>query len=269
MSSEPKFIFKGEADLTSLWEIIKALRGEKGCPWDKKQTPETLKKYLLEETYELLSAISDGHKEELKEEFGDLLFIVLFLLYIYQEKNIFTLKEVVYLTYQKMIRRHPHVFGEAIASSAEEVLSQWQKIKKEEGKGSSILGNIPKIMPALQRAYRLGERAARINFDWPSPKEVVEKLKEELSELESALTLEESKENLELEIGDLLFTVANLSRKLEINPEEALHKALDKFEKRFKDMEELLKKDGLSLGELPMEVLDRYWEKIKENEKNS
>ncbi|NAZ30880.1 MAG: nucleoside triphosphate pyrophosphohydrolase, partial [Caldimicrobium sp.] len=140
MPSPPKFSFEKPADLSSLWELIKALRGEDGCPWDKKQTPETLKKYLLEETYEVLSALSEGNLEELREEFGDLLFILLFIIYLFEERGDFTLRDVVYLNFQKMIRRHPHVFGDAVAKSAEEVLAQWQRIKKEEGKEDSVLG---------------------------------------------------------------------------------------------------------------------------------
>ncbi|MFN3406885.1 MAG: MazG family protein, partial [Caldimicrobium sp.] len=173
MSNKVKFSFKTQADLSSLYEIIKILRGERGCPWDKKQTPQTLKKYLLEETYEALEAIDKENIKEICEELGDLLFVVLFIIYLYEEKQNFTLKEVVLLTFNKMIRRHPHVFGEESAKNAEEVIKNWQKIKEKEGKDGSVLGNIPKSLPGLQRAFRLGERASRIGFDWGSAREVL------------------------------------------------------------------------------------------------
>ena len=268
MPSPPKFSFEKPADLSSLWELIKALRGEDGCPWDKKQTPETLKKYLLEETYEVLSALSEGNLEELREEFGDLLFILLFIIYLFEERGDFTLRDVVYLNFQKMIRRHPHVFGDAVAKSAEEVLAQWQRIKKEEGKEDSVLGNIPKILPALQRAFRIGERASRVGFDWEKAEDILVKLREETAELEREIKEGKDKEKLELEIGDLLFTVANLSRKLGINPEEALHKTLAKFERRFKEMERLIKERGLKIEDLTLEELDKFWEEVKALEKD-
>ncbi len=268
MPIPPKFIYEKPADLSSLWELISALRGEDGCPWDKKQTPESLKKYLLEETYEVLSALSEGKQEELREEFGDLLFILLFIIYLFEERGEFTLRDVVYLTFQKMIRRHPHVFGDAEARSAEEVLTQWQRIKKEEGKEDSVLGNIPKILPALQRAFRIGERASRVGFDWESAYNVLEKVKEEFSELEKEIRSGQSKEKLELEIGDILFTIANLSRKLGVNPEEALHKTLAKFERRFKKMESLIKERGLKMEELSIAQLDKFWEEVKALDEN-
>lgn len=252
-------------DFFTLWEIIKALRGEKGCPWDKKQTPETLKKYLLEETYEVLEAIEKGEPREIQEELGDLLFLVLFIIYLYCEAKIFNLEELLYFTSQKMIQRHPHVFGEKKVKSAEEVVANWQKIKEKEGKGSSILGNIPKSLPALQRAYRLGERASKVGFDWEKPEEVLCKLEEEIKEIKEILNTF-SNEKLKEEIGDLLFTVANFSRKLNLNPEEALKVALDKFEKRFKLLENEVKKRNLKWESLSIKELDTIWEEIKAKE---
>lgn len=262
MSKEPTFTFRTKADLSSLYEIISHLRGERGCPWDKKQTPLTLKKYLLEETYEVLEAIDKEKPEDLREELGDLLFILLFIIYLYEEKNLFNLEDLVYLTFKKMIRRHPHVFGEVTAQSAEEVIQNWQKIKEGEGKENSVLGNIPKSLPALQRAYRLGERASRVGFDWKTPQEVIPKIYEEIREIEESFKNKE-KEKIKEEIGDLLFTLANFSRKLEINPEEALHIALTKFEKRFKELEREIKSQGKSFEDFALEDLDKIWEKIK------
>ncbi len=268
MPKKPDFQFNTKADFSSLYEIIETLRGEGGCPWDRKQTPETLKKYLIEEAYEAYEAISKGLANEVKEELGDLLFLLLFIVYLYEEKGDFTLRDLLYLTFQKMIRRHPHVFGEEVAKSAEDVLSKWQKIKEREGKSDSVLGNIPRSLPALQRAYRIGERAGRVGFDWKNPEDLFPKLEEEIKELKEALGKGE-KEKISEELGDLLFTVANLSRKLGINPEEALKATLDKFERRFKEMEKIVKEKGLSLENLSLEEMDLLWEKIKEKENDS
>ncbi|WP_028840544.1 nucleoside triphosphate pyrophosphohydrolase [Thermodesulfobacterium hveragerdense] len=251
-----------EVSFETLREIVKTLRGENGCPWDREQTPQTLKKYLIEETYELIEAIEKEKDEEVREELGDLLFLLIFILYLYEEKNAFSYKDLFYYTAQKMIKRHPHVFGDEVAKTAEEVLKNWQRIKKEEGKSSSVLGNIPKSLPALQRAFRLGERAARVGFDWEKPEEVLNKLKEEAEELKEAIQKGE-KEALKEEIGDLLFTIANLSRKLNINPEEALKVALEKFENRFKRLEEVVEKRGLSWKDLNLTQLDQIWEEVK------
>lgn len=255
-------IEKNQANFETLWEIIKTLRGEKGCPWDKKQTPHTLKKYLIEEAYEVLEAIEKGNPEEIREELGDLLFLTIFIIYLYEEMKFFSCNDLFYFTAQKMIKRHPHVFGNEVAKTAEEVLEKWQKIKKEEGKESSILGNIPKSLPSLQRAFRLGERASRVGFDWRQPEEVLDKIIEEIEEIKEILQKEE-KERLKEEIGDLLFSVANFSRKLNINPEEALKKALEKFEERFKILEKEVEKKGFSWNELTIEDLDKIWEEIK------
>lgn len=253
---------KEKIDFYTLWEIIKALRGERGCPWDKKQTPQTLKKYLIEETYEVLEAIDKGNPEEIRDELGDLLFIILFIIYLYEEKSLFSLKDLLYFTAKKMIRRHPHVFGEEMAKSAEEVIYKWQKIKKEEKKESSVLGNIPKSLPALQRAFRLGERASRVGFDWEKGEDVLEKIKEEIEEIKNLLNTS-FKEKLKEEIGDLLFSIANFSRKLDINPEEALKLALTKFENRFKLLEKEIEKRGLLWENLSIKELDQIWEEIK------
>ncbi len=251
-----------KASLETLWEIVKTLRGDNGCPWDKQQTPQSLKKYLLEETYEVLEAIDKNDISEIREELGDLLFLLVFIIYLYEEAGLFTLKDLFYFTAQKMIRRHPHVFGNEVAKTAEEVLIKWQKIKKEEGKSSSVLGNIPKSLPALQRAFRLGERAGRVGFDWEKAEDVLEKVQEEIEEIKSAIKTS-SEDKLKEEIGDLLFTVANFSRKLDINPEEALRLALDKFENRFKLLEKEIKNRGLSWNELTIKDLDKIWEEIK------
>lgn len=256
---------KTEADLTSLYEIIKELRGEKGCPWDREQTPQSLKKYLIEECYEVLEAIDREDAEEVKEELGDILFLVLFMIFLYEERGAFTLKELIDFTCNKMISRHPHVFGEKRALTAEEVVRQWQSLKAKEGKEDSVLGNIPKSIPSLQRAYRIGERAGRVGFDWGRAEEVIEKIYEEIREIEEALQGSSSKA-LKEEIGDLLFSIANLSRKLNINPEEALRVSVDKFEKRFKKMEKKIKERGKKFEDLTLKELDEIWESLKDEE---
>jgi len=262
MGRSLRFKYHTEGDLSSLFELIKELRGESGCPWDKKQTPETLKKYLLEEAYEAIEAIDQGEPKAVMEELGDLLFLILFIVYIYQERGEFSLKELVEKTFNKMVSRHPHVFGEESAKSAEEVLKRWQVLKAKEGKSPSILGDLPKSLPALQRAYRLGERAGRIGFDWKDPKEVFAKIYEELKEVEMALN-DKRGEQLKEELGDLLFSIANLSRKLNINPEEALRGALIKFENRFKRMESFVKEQGKRLEDMTLEEMDKIWETLK------
>ncbi|MCS7150754.1 MAG: nucleoside triphosphate pyrophosphohydrolase [Caldimicrobium sp.] len=267
MGETLKFYFNTKGDLSSLIDIIEVLRGERGCPWDKKQTPQTLKKYLLEECYEVLEALDREDQEEIKEELGDLLFILLFIIFLYEEKGAFKLKDLLFLTFNKMISRHPHVFGEASASDAEEVVRQWQRIKEKEGKGESVLGNIPRGMPSLQKAYRVGERAARVGFDWQKAEDVLDKIYEELREIKEVLH-SSSTEKLSEEIGDLLFSVANFARKLKINPEEALKEAVNKFESRFKKMESMVKRQGKSLEEMTLEEMDEIWNNLK-NEENA
>jgi len=261
----------GEA-FQKLVEIVVRLRGPEGCPWDRKQTPQSLKKSLGEEAYGAYEAIQQEDPKEVREELGDLLFLILMVAYIYQEKGLFSLQEMLALCAEKMIRRHPHVFGEERAQSAEEVLARWQAIKETEARGkkaeSSVLGNLPKSLPALQLAFRLGERASRVGFDWSSPEEVLPKLKEEWKEMEKALH-SGSREKLEEEIGDFLFTVANLSRKLGINPEEALKKSLEKFRRRFIAMEEIFRTQGKDLRTVSLSEMDAVWEDLKVHEKTS
>jgi len=249
-----------------LVEIVARLRAPDGCPWDRKQTPQTLKKYVLEEAYEVSEAIDQGEPLLVCEEIGDLLFLLVFLGYLYEEAGAFRLADMLKLCAEKMIRRHPHVFGERKLSEAEEVISQWQKIKEKEaqakGKSSSVLGDLPKNLPALQRAFRLGERASRVGFDWESAEDLFPKLQEEMAELSEAVERQEKEEIFE-ELGDLLFTVANLSRKLGINPEEALKAANEKFERRFRELESRLRTQGKDLKDVPLSEMDALWEEIK------
>ncbi len=249
-----------------LVEIVARLRAPDGCPWDRKQTPETLKKYVLEEAYEVVEAIERGEDLLICEEIGDLLFLLIFLGYLFEEAKRFSLADILTLCAEKMIRRHPHVFGERKLSEAEEVIAQWQKIKekeaKEKGKTSSVLGDLPRTLPALQRAFRLGERASRVGFDWKKAEDLFPKLEEEIEELKEALSSSDKGQITE-EIGDLLFTVANLARKLGVNPEEALARANQKFEDRFRTLEKRLKEAGKDLSQVNLAEMDALWEEIK------
>ncbi len=252
-----------------LVEIVARLRAPDGCPWDRKQTPESLKKYVLEEAYEVTEAIERKEPLLVCEEIGDLLFLLIFLAYLYEEAGVFHLSDVLTLCAEKMIRRHPHVFGERKLTAAEEVISQWQKIKekeaREKGKKASILGDLPKNLPALQRAFRLGERAGRVGFDWENPKDLLAKVQEETGELLRALGDKDEVAIFE-ELGDLLFTMANLARKLGVNPEEALKAANEKFEKRFRKMEIHFKNQGRDLKEVSLSEMDAVWEEIKKGD---
>jgi len=252
-----------------LCAIMRALRAPNGCPWDKVQTPESIKKYLLEETYELLEAIDNNDPPNVMEEAGDLLFLLIFLVCMYEEKGLFTFSELLFQTGNKMIRRHPHVFGDEMANDAEQVISKWRNIKKEEdkekGRKYSVLGHLPLSLPALQRAYRIGERASRIGFDWEEAKFVFDKLSEEEAELKEAIDSKDKKA-IKHEMGDVLFAFANLSRLLDINPEEALSETVKRFETRFHFMEDMAQKKGIKLDKLDIDELEALWQQAKKEE---
>ncbi|OCC14342.1 Nucleoside triphosphate pyrophosphohydrolase MazG [Dissulfuribacter thermophilus] len=254
--------------INKLWEIIRTLRAPDGCPWDREQTPQSVKKYLLEETCELLDAIDSGSSHEVKEELGDLLFMLLFLAFMYEEQEEGFLEGAVSHVRDKMIRRHPHIFGVTTVSSANEVKQNWQAIKAEEakskGKRPSVLGEIPRSLPSLQRAYRLGERASRVGFDWKDVKGVMEKFEEERLEFEKALATA-NRDHVEEELGDILFTIANLARHLGINPEEALFKTTRRFEDRFKRMEDEFRKKDIDLEDADIELMDEVWARVKKD----
>ncbi len=255
-----------------LCAIMRALRSPNGCPWDKEQTPKSLKKYILEEAYELLEAIDNDDNQNIMEEVGDLLFLLIFLVCIYEEEKIFNFSELLFQTGNKMIRRHPHVFGNDMASDAEQVISKWRNIKKEEdkekGRKYSILGHLPLSLPALQRAYRIGERASRIGFDWENAIPVFDKLKEEEEELKEAIRSDDS-DAIKQELGDVLFVVANISRLLGINPEEALSETVKKFESRFHFMEDMAQKRGIMLDTLSIDELESLWQEAKNQESHN
>jgi tetrapyrrole methylase family protein/MazG family protein len=245
------------------------LRGENGCPWDKAQTPETLKQFLLEETFEVIDAIDKSDPKELSEELGDLLLQIVFLSRIGEERGEFKFNDVVQIICEKMIRRHPHIFGEKRLESAEEVLKHWEEIKKEEkevGSYAETMDKIPESFPALMRAYKVQEKAARVGFDWENVDGALGKVYEELNELKEVYKGIDRGKIME-EIGDLLFAMVNVARFLGVNPELALRGATNKFIRRFKYVEEEASKMGKKLQEMTLKDMDRLWDKGKIQEK--
>jgi tetrapyrrole methylase family protein / MazG family protein len=254
----------------SLVAIMERLRSEKGCPWDREQTRESLKPYLIEETYEVLEALDKDEPEKIKEELGDLLFQILFHAQVAREQGEFDINDVITSNIEKMIHRHPHVFADKSVSSSKEVLVNWEEIKKNETKNrhrKSILDGVPAPLPALLKAHRIQEKAARVGFDWDDIKDVISKVDEELGELKKAVS-EKNKKHIEEEIGDLIFAVVNLSRFVKVNPEEALRKCIDKFKKRFNQIETELSKNGKKLKDTSLEDMDEIWNRAKKK-KNS
>ncbi len=244
--------------------IMRTLRSEQGCMWDRKQTHESLKPYLIEEAYEVLAAIDQHSTEGVREELGDVLFQVIFHAQLAAEQGSFDIYDILDSSIEKMTRRHPHVFGDTKLSNTKEILANWERIKQAEKKQSaaSALEGVPHELPALLRAHRLQEKAARVGFDHTSLKQVFAKLEEELAEFEEALKAE-NPAHMEDELGDLLFCLVNVARFIEINPEEALRKTIMKFIKRFRYLEERVVNAGKSLNEVSLEELDRLWEEAK------
>jgi MazG family protein len=251
------------------------LRAPGGCPWDREQTHETLRTYLIEETYEVLDAIESGSREELAEELGDLLLQVLFHADLAREANTFDLGDVITGIHDKMIRRHPHVFGNVKAETSGEVLKNWAQIKAQEKRAlqvsseetkSSILDGVPRSLPALLEAFQISRRAAKVGFDWEDVGGIFEKIDEEVAELKKALSpLDRSA--VEEELGDLLFTVVNLSRFLGLDPEVTLKKSNQKFKQRFIEMEREAVIQTLDLSKLSKEELEALWRAAKHKAK--
>jgi MazG family protein len=249
-----------------LVKILDTLRGKSGCPWDKEQDEQSISNYFLEEVYEALDAILSGDKPSIAEELGDVLMEVVFLARIYKERKTFTISDVLENINQKMIRRHPHVFGDKTIASSSEVLDVWNLGKEQEKKRQSLFDGIVKLAPTLHSAYQIGLRVSSYGFDWDNPSDALEKVKEEVSELENAMNLG-AKEHIFQEIGDAFFALSNVSRKLGVNPEIALKKANEKFMMRFESLEKELTEKGKNLGEASLEEMDEIWEQIKEREK--
>lgn len=251
-----------EKTFDDIISLSRRLRAPGGCPWDRAQTLESLRPYVLEEAYEVIQAIEGGNDAELIEELGDFLFQVVFISQIAHEEERFDTGDVIRELHDKLVRRHPHVFGEKKARNPEEALKTWNSIKLKEKTKPPPLDEIPRAMPSLLRAQRVGEKASRRGFDWPGAWEVVRKIREELAELESALKCEDSEE-AGREWGDLVFTAANLARHLGIDAETAAHSAVEKFLKRFSLLEQNLEARGKSIPDLSAEEIDALWEEVK------
>lgn len=254
-------------EFSRLVEIMAKLRAPGGCPWDRSQSREDLKTYLVEETYEVLDAIDSGCTEKLKEELGDLLLQIVFHAEIADEEKAFDIEDVCRAINEKLIRRHPHVFGDVKAETPDIVLKNWETIKKGEKEGKSALGGVPKVLPALLKAYRLQEKAARVGFDWEETRQVEAKVDEELAELREAVDSGD-KSKIREEMGDLLFAIVNLSRFLKLDPEDTLQAANEKFIRRFKAVEKSAADDGRDLHGMSLAEMDQLWEEAKKKERS-
>jgi len=271
-----------------LVDTVARLRAPDGCPWDREQTIETLRPFVLEETYEVLEAIDQGDRAALREEIGDLIFEGVLLAQVCAEAGSFTVTDSLESIADKLVRRHPHVFGDATrAKTADEVLGRWEEAKARERAATpagktpkTILGGVPRALPALLRAHEMGTRAAAVGFDWERTTDVLEKIEEEVAELREATerftdgqspagTAEAAgrhRRQIEEEMGDLLFAIANLSRKLGVEPEAALRQADDKFARRFTELERRFASRGESLPQADLARMEEEWERVKETE---
>jgi tetrapyrrole methylase family protein/MazG family protein len=245
--------------------LMAKLRSPEGCPWDRKQTPESLKPFLIEECYEVIDALDEGSPDKVREELGDLLFQIIFHARIAEEQGQFTIRDVIASNIEKMIRRHPHVYGDARLNTDREVLANWEEIKKKE-KGyedrKSILEGVPKHLPSLLRAHSLQERAARVGFDWSRIDEALPKLDEEMAEFKESLGRKDA-EGIEEELGDIFFMLVNISRFLGVNPEDALRKTISKFIQRFRYIEEHAADADRSLNDMSLDEMEKLWQKSK------
>lgn len=250
-----------ESSLNRLREIVARLRAPDGCPWDREQTHSSLRGALIEECYEVIDAIERADDLNLREELGDLLLHVVMHAQMADEREAFSLEEVAAEICAKMIRRHPHVFGDKLAGDSDAVLRQWEQIKRaEKGVGAGVLDSLPASMPALLRAQNAQKKAARVGFDWPDVEPVFEKMQEEIEEVRSALAAGDAKA-VEDEVGDILFTAVNLARKLHVDAESTLAAATNRFIRRFQAVESEL--GDRKMEETPLKELDVIWDRIK------
>lgn len=257
---------KNNRDFAKLVEIMRILRGENGCPWDKEQNHKSLRQHLIEEAYEVIETIDQGKYKELPEELGDVLLQVVFHAQMAAERGDFTIEDVIQAINEKLLRRHPHVFGDAVIRSADEQITHWENLKKsQEGKKSAIDG-VPKELPALLRAYRMQGKAATVGFDWGEIAPVWEKVQEEIQELKEAFD-KGSRDGIEDELGDLLFSIVNLSRFLKANPEDALRRTIEKFYTRFIKIEETFAEQERDMRQASLEEMDEIWNRIKAESK--
>jgi MazG family protein len=259
-------------EFARLVDIVATLRSPEGCPWDREQTVDSLKPFVLEETYEVIDANDRHDHASLREELGDFLFEAVFVAQLESEAGHFTVADALTGISEKLVRRHPHVFAREAGEPAlkpDEVVTRWEQIKAQERGGSAapktLLGGVPAALPALLRAYQIGLRARSVGFDWSRPADVVDKIQEEVDELREVVNTGAATdhERAEEEMGDLLFSIANLSRQLGIEPETALRKANDKFTRRFGTMERAIKDSDRTMSEMSIEQLEREWQRAK------
>jgi MazG family protein len=245
-----------------LCEIVAQLRAPGGCPWDREQTHESLLPALIEEAYEVAGAVRAEDDANVREELGDLLLLIIMHAEIAREAGLFNIDNVIADVTEKLIRRHPHVFGKSDARDSGAVLKQWESIKRAEKTGRHYLDGLPAALPALMRAQKAQSKAARVNFDWSELRDVIAKIEEELAETKSAIASED-RQAIEDEIGDLLFAVVNLARKCKLDAESALQTATDKFVARFTRLEDELHAQGKRLGDVDLAELDQIWNRVK------
>ena len=254
--TQPENAFK------TLYDIIVRLRSPGGCPWDREQDPVSLRANLMEETFECIEAINEKNPVHIQEELGDIFLLAAMLSYIHEEAGLFSTTDVLQSVSEKLIRRHPHVFGETKVANSDEVIDNWTKIKiEQEGRKpkDSLLDELSGALPPLDRAWKLQRKAAAAGFDWPNAEGVIEKIREELGEVVEC----KCSENIEEELGDLLFSVINLCRYLNVEPSLALHRTNSKFINRFKYVEKKMKESGQEMKQDNLELMDKYWEEAK------
>ena len=261
------------AGFMELWDVLRRLRGPDGCPWDREQSLATLTPYLIEEAYEILDAVAAGRSDEIAEELGDTLFLVVSCADLLAEASPHTLDSLCRDTAAKLRRRHPHVFGDATAATAHASQRQWQEIKQEEQNSRSLLGKMPVALPSLTGAYRTQEKAASVGFDWPRVEDVVAKVEEELAEVKEELAARRETGDdgpgharLAAELGDLLFAVANLARFVRVDPERELRATVGRFRTRFQHIEDELSKKGSHPTRATLEEMDALWDEAKAKE---
>ncbi|MBO4581271.1 MAG: nucleoside triphosphate pyrophosphohydrolase [Bacteroidales bacterium] len=256
---------KNHQAIDRLLNIMSELRLK--CPWDKKQTMESLRCNTIEEVYELADAVMDGNMDEIRKELGDILLHVVFYCKIGEEQGKFNFADVANGLCEKLIVRHPHVFGNVNAETDEDVKVNWEKIKLQSKEGrKSVLEGVPDSLPAMIKAYRIQDKVHGVNFDWQNPQDVLNKVKEEIAEFEHEQQ-EQNQEKMENELGDVLFSVINYARFMHINPENALEKTNRKFIRRFQRMEQAIAKDNKDITDMQLNEMDIYWNQIKEDEK--
>ncbi|MDO8681986.1 MAG: nucleoside triphosphate pyrophosphohydrolase [Armatimonadota bacterium] len=252
-------------EFQKLVDVVAELRSEHGCPWDRKQNHESLRRFAIEETYEVIEAIDHGSDSKLKEELGDFILQALLHAQIAKERGAFDIADVCAVIREKLLRRHPHVFGEVEVSTVDDVVHNWEAIKSAEPgyeDRKSVLDGIPKSLPALIRAAEMSKRASKVGFDWPDISQILEKLNEETTELSEAIESGDTS-HVKREVGDLLFVIVNIARFLDIDPEESLREMLERFSTRFRCIEDRAKSTGRKVSDMTLEEMDAVWDEAK------